>query len=156
MSLTFVQRVPFYARNSLLCLHTHHEVLSVKHFDMYSQFFMNSWDVLSIRFDMYSQFMNSQFMKHFDMYSQFSLISILNSWIHAQSTFAHISLSVIYSQNTPIQNSLFAHITLKLKMACRLLNSNDGILNFWNHKFMLRPSGNVPSCVFHWPRASIY
>ena len=35
-----------------------------------------------------------------------------------------LSLSVIYSQNTPIQNSLFAHITLKLKMACRLLNSN--------------------------------
>ena len=112
MSLTFVQRVPFYARNSLLCLHTHHEVLSVKHFDMYSQFFMNSWDVLSIRFDMYSQFMNSQFMKHFDMYSQFSLISILNSWIHAQSTFAHIKL--------------------KLKMAGRLLNRN-GILNSWIH-----------------------
>ena len=35
-----------------------------------------------------------------------------------------MSSSVIYSQNIPVQNSLFAHITLKLKMACRLLNSN--------------------------------
>ena len=56
--------------------------------------------------------------------SEFFLLLILKTLqFNSQHAYKKLSPPVIYSQNSPVQNSLFAHIQLKLKMAGRLLNS---------------------------------